>query len=119
MENSRPSPRQVLLSILFTTGVAALVVGVIAAIGILTDTLRDPASSGSDGAAAVILGILVYGPTLLVNAWPLTLPVIVAVGVGLAFMRRRIRIPKWVEIAFMAYGGIFLVVAVTMVLAAD
>lgn len=103
---------------LFTTGVAAVIVGVIAATSILAHTLRDPASSGTDGAAAVMLGILVYGPTLLVNAWPVTLPVILAVGVGLAFIQRRIRIPRWIEIAFTLYGGIFVVVAVTMVLAA-
>jgi hypothetical protein len=117
MENNRSSPRQVLLSILFTTGVAVLIVGAVAAVILARRTLADPTSSVSP-AAAVAAGLFVYGPTLLVNAWPVTLPVIVAVGVGFAFMRRCIQVPRWIEIAFTLYGGIFVVVAVTMALAA-
>ena len=117
MENNRPSARQVLVSVLFTTGVAVLIVGAVAAVILARRTFTDPTSSVST-AAAVAAGLFVYGPTLLLNFWQVTVPAIAAVGVGLAFIQRRIRIPRWIEIAFTLYGGIFVVVAVTMVLAA-
>ena len=104
-----------LVAVWFTTGVVVFVAGVVAAVILARRTVADPTSSVSVVAAAAA-GLFVYGPILLVSVWPVTL--IVAVGVGLTFIKRRIRVARWVEIAFAVYGGMFAVVAVTMVLAA-
>jgi len=101
----------VLTSLLFTTGVAVLVVGAIAAVILARRASIDPTA---DVIAAVVAGLFVYGPTLLVNLWPATLPLIAAVGVSLAFLRRRIPIPRWLEIVVMAYGGFVVLAALAM-----
>lgn len=114
MENSRLTLRSVLTSILFVLGCTCLVVSIATGLGFGVSAAINPAADGGETVIAAVLGFVTYGPILVWTVWPIAVPVICVVGIGLAAWRGRVPVPKWLEITVMAYGGLVLLVALTM-----
>ena len=114
MENPRTPVRRVLTAILFTTGAAALITGVVVAVWFVGVAAGDPASSAGECALGVVLALVFYGPMLVLTGWKVTLPAVVIVGFGLAILQRWRRIPRWAEIVVAVYGGFVMLTALAI-----
>lgn len=82
-----PSVQQIGSSILLALSAVCLAVGVVMAFALMASG-GDAVSLG-EWITTEVLGLLVYGPMMVATGWPVTIPLVIILGVLLAFGRLR------------------------------
>lgn len=78
--------RQVVQSILMVLAVVCLIAGVAMAAEFVVTEAGDPAGSVGEALIAVVMGLLVYGPMMVVTGWPASVPVVVVAGLLVGYL---------------------------------
>lgn len=85
----RPSARQSAVSILQVLACVCLVAGVVMAVGMVVGAADDPNVTAGERLIAVVMALSVYGPGMVLVGWPISIPVVLVVGLLLAYLRLR------------------------------
>lgn len=83
-----PSAQQFASSVLLAAAMLCLVVGVVMAVGLMANG-GDSTVSFGEWIITEILAMLLYGPMMVVTGFPVTIPLIIILGVLLAVGRLR------------------------------
>ncbi|HEX7322011.1 MAG TPA: hypothetical protein VF299_03615 [Mycobacterium sp.] len=85
----RPSLWRVLWSIIVATVVCCVIAGIAMYIGSIVSVQgTTPMPDGGEYVLMAIWCLTLYGPSFLIIAWPISVPVIIALGVAVASIRR-------------------------------
>jgi hypothetical protein len=113
-----PSARRIASSTLLAAAAGFLAAGVAIAVGFVVEAGKDAATSLGERIALAVMGLIYYGPALLLGAWPVGLPIIAALGLALAFVPRPSfdgihpglwRAVRAVRVALIGYAGVVVV----------
>jgi hypothetical protein len=122
----KPTPRwpsfgRVVSSIFLAASAVCLLAGIGLAASLVA--VSDPHASPIEYVLGSFAVFLFHGPLLVVAGWPISVPVIVALGVLLAYLRRRpgtasgrFAVPRRVVVIVLAGYGILLAAAWTVLL---
>jgi hypothetical protein len=86
-----PPARRIASSVVLVAVTGFLLAGVVMAVAFVVATGKDDAGSLGERILLAALGLTYYGPVLLLGFWPVGLPIVAALGCGLAFVPRQPR----------------------------
>lgn len=96
-----PPARRIASSIAFAAAAGFLLGGLVMSVGFLAASRGEPIGTRI---LLAVMGLLYYGPALLLTGWPVALPVIAALGFALAFVPQRM--PPIARGVLLGYAGI-------------
>lgn len=87
----RPSAQQIAVSTLLAVAIVCLLAGAVMSVISAVKAADDPAATIGESMLMTVLALLLYGPMIVLTAWPVSIPVVLGLGVGLAYWRSRQR----------------------------
>lgn len=85
----RPTVQQFGVALLLALAIVCLIAGVVLSIVSAVKAADDPAATLGESMLMTVLSLLLYGPMMVMTAWPVTVPLVLGLGVALAYLRQR------------------------------